>query len=179
MTPRENDLKEAHQKLLQRRNTAIETINLMKARKEEVQLEISEVEENLAVAVSRFNDPEQDMQLAAAHREVARLKCDCETLKYERDMGYLFVKNDESEVIFLNDQIKELEAKEVRKRKKIKNVGFERAAAREEYKNWLDVGGANEIATAAMILTNAIEVKNKYEDLRVSAKALEQAQEQE
>ena len=100
-------------------------------------------------------------------------------LKYERDMGYLFVKNDESEVIFLNDQIKELEAKEVRKRKKIKNVGFERAAAREEYKNWLDVGGANEIATAAMILTNAIEVKNKYEDLRVSAKALEQAQEQE
>ena len=35
------------------------------------------------------------MQLAAAHREVARLKADVETLKYEKNLGYLFIKENE------------------------------------------------------------------------------------
>ena len=113
------------------------------------------------------------MQLAAAHREVARLKADVETLKYEKNLGYLFIKENESEAVFMKDQLIDLREKEKRKRKKIKNVEFERAAARQEYKNWLEQGGSTEIANAAMILTNSIEVQMKVEELRNEAKMLE------
>jgi len=175
VTPRQNDLKNAHMALLERRSAAIASINAAKLSRANKKEEIAEVREKIDIAKKRIDDPESDRQLASAHREVARLLADVETLKYEKKLGWMFIKDNESEVQYMKDQIKELKAKEERKRDKVKLLGFERAAAREEYKSWLDEGGSSEIANAAMILTNAIEVQRKVEELRNAALEQENA----
>ena len=161
--------------LLERRSAAIASINAAKLSRANKKEEIAEVREKIDIAKKRIDDPESDRQLASAHREVARLLADVETLKYEKKLGWMFIKDNESEVQYMKDQIKELKAKEERKRDKVKLLGFERAAAREEYKSWLDEGGSSEIANAAMILTNAIEVQRKVEELRNAALEQENA----
>lgn len=166
VTPEAGDLKKAYEKLHHRRSCAVDKIKDARSRIAAATTAIAQVEEQLEIARQRYEDPEADQQLAAAHREVSRLRTDVETLKYEAKLGYSFQKNAEGDIIMMNDEVKRLKGKEERKRAKIKKCAFDRDAAREEYKAWLSEDSARDINHASKVFTNALKMIEKHGNLR-------------
>ena len=170
VTVESTDLKKANNKLLARRDRALETIEEAKVRKAAAVKELAEVDEKLALAKERFDDPSADQQLASAHRELSRLRTDVETLRYEKELGYTFLKNGEGEEAALREELEALREKEGRKKAKSKKVTFDRDAAREEYMAWTKNDTARDTATALRVLGNAGKILEKTELLRKRAR---------